>query len=303
MGQAHIGDRVVVVTGAGNGLGRAHALAFAAAGVAVVVNDLGGGRDGEGGSIRPAQQVVDEITAAGGRAVANTDDISTWNGAKALIDQAVDTFGGLDVLVNNAGILRDRMLTSMSEAEWDAVIAVHLKGTFCPTRHAAEYWRQRAKDGLPNDARVINTTSPSGLFGSPGQTNYGAAKAGIAGFTVIAAMELHRYGVTVNAVAPTALTRLTDDLPVVHEMAQTVDLSPEGVSPVVLWLAGPAARDVTGRVLAVIGGTIAVVEGWAYGPEIHSDERWTPQRLDAALPELLAKAVPNADMTGHRPVQ
>ena len=303
MGHKNFVDRVVVVTGAGNGLGRAHALAFATAGAAVVVNDLGGGRDGSGGSAGPAQQVVDEITAAGGRAVANTADISTWDGAKAIIDQAVDTFGGLDVLVNNAGILRDRMLTSMSEAEWDAVIAVHLKGTFCPTRHAAEYWRRRAKDGLANDARVINTTSPSGLFGSPGQTNYGAAKAGIAGFTAIAAMELQRYGVTVNAVAPTALTRLTDDLPVVHEMAQTVDLSPEGVSPVVLWLAGPAARDVTGRVLAVIGGTIAVVEGWAYGPEIHSDERWTPQRLDAALPELLAKAAPNADMTGHRPVQ
>jgi NAD(P)-dependent dehydrogenase (short-subunit alcohol dehydrogenase family) len=303
LGHSDFSGRVVVVTGAGNGLGRAHALAFAAAGAAVVVNDLGGGRDGSGGSTGPAQQVVDEITASGGRAAANTDDISSWDGAKALIDQAVDTFGGLDVLVNNAGILRDRMLTSMSEAEWDAVIAVHLKGAFCPTRHAAEYWRQRAKDGLPNDARVINTTSPSGLFGSPGQTNYGAAKAGIAGFTVIAAMELQRYGVTVNAVAPTALTRLTDDLPVVHEMAQTIDLSPDGVSPVVLWLAGPAAGDVTGRVLAVIGGTIAVVEGWAYGPEVHSDERWTTQRLDAVLPDLLAKAAPNADMTGRRPVQ
>jgi NAD(P)-dependent dehydrogenase (short-subunit alcohol dehydrogenase family) len=303
LGHTHFEGRVVVVTGAGNGLGRAHALAFAAAGAAVVVNDLGGGRDGSGGSARPAQQVVDEITAAGGRAVANMDDISTWAGAKEMIGQAVDTFGGLDVLVNNAGILRDRMLTSMSEAEWDVVIAVHLKGAFCPTRHAAEYWRQRAKNGLPNDASVINTTSPSGLFGSPGQTNYGAAKAGIAGFTVIAAMELQRYGVTVNAVAPTALTRLTEDLPVVHEMARTVDLSPEGVSPVVLWLAGPAARGVTGRVLAVIGGTIAVVEGWAYGPEVHSDDQWTPQRLDGVLPDLLAKAARNADTTGHRPVQ
>jgi len=301
--QSDLTDRVAVVTGAGNGLGRAHALAFAAAGAAVVVNDLGGGRDGSGGSAGPAQQVVNEIQAAGGRAVANTDDISTWDGAKSLIDQAVDTFGGLDVLVNNAGILRDRMLTSMSEAEWDAVIAVHLKGAFGPTRHAAQYWRDRAKNGAVNDARVINTTSPSGLFGSPGQTNYGAAKAGIAGFTVIAAMELQRYGVTVNAVAPTALTRLTDDLPVVHEMAEKIDLTPEGVSPVVLWLAGPAARDVTGRVLAVFGGTIAVVEGWAYGPELHSDERWTQQRLDEALPGLLAKAAPNADMTGHRPVQ
>ncbi len=301
--QSDVTDRVVVVTGAGNGLGRAHALAFAAAGAAVVVNDLGAGRDGSGGSAGPAQQVVDEITAAGGRAVANTDDISTWDGAKSLIDQAVDTFGGLDVLVNNAGILRDRMLTSRSESAWDAVIAVPLQGTFGPARHAAEYWRNRAKDGAVNDARIINTTSPSGLFGSPGQTNYGAAKAGVAGFTVIAAMELQRYGVTVNAVAPTALTRLTDDLPVVHEMAEKIDLAPEGVSPVVLWLASPAARDVTGRVLAVFGGTIADVEGWAYGPELHSDERWTPQRLDDALPGLLAKAAPNADMTGHRPVQ
>jgi NAD(P)-dependent dehydrogenase (short-subunit alcohol dehydrogenase family) len=303
VGHKQFEDRVVVVTGGGNGLGRAHALAFAAAGAAVVVNDLGGGRDGSGGSAGPAQQVVDEISAAGGQAVANTNDISTWDGAKAMIDQAVDTFGGLDVLVNNAGILRDRMLTSMSEAEWDAVIAVHLKGTFCPTRHAAEYWRQRAKNGLANDARVINSTSPSGLFGNPGQTNYGAAKAGIAAFTVIAAMELARYEVTVNAVAPTALTRLTDDLPAVHEMAQSIDLSPEAVSPVVLWLASPAARDVTGRVLAVIGGTIAVVEGSAYGPEVHSDQRWTLQRLDAVLPDLLAKAAPNADMTGHRPVK
>lgn len=301
--QSDVTDRVVVVTGGGNGLGRAHALAFAAGGAAVVVNDLGGSRDGSGNSVGPAQQVVDEIAAAGGRAVANTDDISTWDGAKSLVDQAVDSFGGLDVLVNNAGILRDRMLTSMSEAEWDAVIAVHLKGTFGPTRHAAEYWRNRAKNGAVNDARVINTTSPSGLFGSPGQTNYGSAKAGIAGFTVIAAMELGRYGVTVNAVAPTALTRLTDDLPAARDMAEKVDLAPEGVSPVVLWLASPAARDVTGRVLSVMGGTIAVAEGWAYGPEIHSDERWTTERLDDVLPGLLAKAAPNADMTGHRPVR
>ncbi|MCX2930623.1 SDR family oxidoreductase [Mycobacterium sp. CVI_P3] len=292
-----------MITGAGNGLGRAHALAFAADGAAVVVNDLGGGRDGSGASGGPAQQVVDEITAAGGRAVANTDDVSTWDGAKSLIDQAIDTFGGLDVVVNNAGILRDRMLTSMSESEWDAVIAVHLKGAFGPTRHAAEYWRNRAKSGAMNDARVINTTSPSGLFGSHGQTNYGAAKAGIAGFTVIAAMELQRYGITVNAVAPTALTRMTDDLAAARELADKVDLAPEGVSPLVLWLASPAARDVTGRVFANIGGTIAVVEGWAYGPEVHSPQRWTIDRLNEEMPALLAKAAPNADMTGHRPVQ
>lgn len=301
--QSDLTDRVVVVTGAGNGLGRAHALAFAAAGAAVVVNDLGGARDGAGGSAGPAQLVVDEITATGGRAVANTDDISTWSGGKSLVEQAVDVFGGLDVLVNNAGILRDRMLTSMSEAEWDAVIAVHLKGTFCPTRHAAEYWRNRSKGGADNDARVINTTSPSGLFGAPGQTNYGSAKAGIAGFTVIAAMEMQRYGVAVNAVAPTALTRLTDDLPAMHDLAASTDMAPEGVSPVLVWLAGPGGRDVTGRVFAVIGGKIAVVEGWAYGPEAQSDERWTAERLDEVMPGLLAKAAPNADMTGQRPAQ
>jgi NAD(P)-dependent dehydrogenase (short-subunit alcohol dehydrogenase family) len=301
--QSDLTDRVVVITGAGNGLGRAHALAFAQAGAAVVVNDLGGSRDGSGGSTGPAQQVVDEIIAAGGRAAANTDDISTWDGAKSLNDHTIDKFGSLDVLVNNAGILRDRMLTSMSEADWDAVIAVHLKGAFCPTRHAAEYWRNQSKAGAAVDARVINTTSPSGLFGAPGQSNYGSAKAGIAGFTVITAMELARYGVTVNAVAPTALTRLTDDVPAMHDLAASTDMAPEGVSPLVLWLAGPAARTVTGRVLAAIGGTIAVVDGWAYGPEIHSTERWTVARLDQEMPGLLDKALPGADITGCRPVR
>ncbi len=204
--------RVVVITGAGNGIGRAHALAFAAQGAKVVVNDLGGARDGGGASVDgsgPAQAVADEITAAGGQAVANTEDISSWAGAERLIRQAVETFGGLDVVVNNAGILRDRMIVTMTEPDWDAVIGVHLKGTFAVLHHAAAYWRQRAKEGHANDARVINTTSPSGLFGNPGQANYGAAKAGIASLTVIAARELDRYGVTVNAIAPTALTRMT----------------------------------------------------------------------------------------------
>ena len=201
--------RVVVITGAGNGIGRAHALAFAAQGAKVVVNDLGGARDGAGSSASPAQAVADEIAAAGGEAVANTDDISTWAGAERLIGQAIDTFGGLDVVVNNAGILRDRMIVTMTEPDWDAVLGVHLKGTFAVLHHAAAYWRQRTKQGHANDARVINTTSPSGLFGNPGQANYGAAKAGIASLTVIAARELDRYGVTVNAIAPTALTRMT----------------------------------------------------------------------------------------------
>ncbi len=293
--------RVAVITGAGNGLGRAHALAFAAAGARVVVNDLGGSADGAGGSDGPAQRVVDEIRAAGGTAVANTDNVATWDGAASLIAQAVDEFGALDVLVNNAGILRDKMLTSMSEADWDAVINVHLKGTFAPTRHAADFWRAQSKAGNPVDARVINTTSPSGLFGAVGQANYGSAKSGIAGFTTIAAMELGRYGVTVNAVAPTALTRLTEDIGPMQELAKSSDMAPESVSPVVVWLGSTESKDVTGRVFAVIGGTVAVVDGFAYGPEASSDERWTPERLGPVMADLVARAAPAADITGRRP--
>ncbi|HEY1118066.1 MAG TPA: SDR family NAD(P)-dependent oxidoreductase, partial [Acidimicrobiales bacterium] len=202
-------ERVAIVTGAGRGIGREHALMLAEHGAAVVVNDVGGAPDGSGSDATPAQQVVAEIEAMGGRAVANADDVSDWDGAKNMIDQAVDAFGRLDVLVNNAGILRDRMLVNMSESEWDAVVQVHLKGTFAPARHAAEHWRNRAKAGEENDARIINTTSVSGIYGNIGQTNYGAAKMGIAGFTIIAALELARYGITVNAISPGALTRLT----------------------------------------------------------------------------------------------
>ena len=205
-------DRVVVITGAGGGIGRGYALAFAEQGAKVVVNDLGGTRDGTGASTGAAQAVVDEILAAGGEAIANTDDISSWDGAKNLIDQAVNTYGRLDVLVNNAGILRDKMIVNMEESDWDSVINVHLKGTFATTRHAAAYWRGVSKAGGVTDGRIINTTSPSGLYGSVGQGNYGAAKAGIASFTIIAARELGRYGVTVNAIAPTALTRMTEDV-------------------------------------------------------------------------------------------
>ncbi|MFI6309653.1 SDR family oxidoreductase [Nocardia fusca] len=293
--------RVAVVTGAGNGLGRAHALSLAAAGAKVVVNDIGGALDGTGASGFPAQSVVDEIVAGGGEAVADTSDISTMDGAGALIGQAIDTYGNIDVLVNNAGILRDRTVVTMSEAEWDAVIAVHLKGTFATVHHAAKHWRARSKQGLENDARVINTSSTSGLFGSFGQTNYGAAKAGIAAFTIIASIELAGYGVTVNAIAPTAMTRMSEGTAGIQQLAQDRDMAPESVSPVVVWLGSPQSRDVTGRVFAVIGGTIAVLEGWVYGPESHRDERWTVEDVGAVLPDLVARAAPNADVFGKRP--
>ena len=204
--------RVVIITGAGGGIGREHALAFAREGAKVVVNDIGGARDGSGSDAGPAQQVVDEIKALGGEAVANTDDISSWDGAERIVAQAIETYGTLHVLVNNAGILRDRMMVNMTEAEWDAVIKVHLKGTFAPAHHAAAYWRDQSKAGNPVDARIINTSSSSGIYGNVGQSNYGAAKAGIAAFTIITSQELGRYGVTVNAIAPTALTRMTEDL-------------------------------------------------------------------------------------------
>jgi NAD(P)-dependent dehydrogenase (short-subunit alcohol dehydrogenase family) len=292
--------RVVVITGAGNGIGRAHALAFAAQGAMVVVNDLGGSRDGTGSSAGPAQTVADEITAAGGEAVANTDDISSWAGAERLIRQAVDTFGGLDVVVNNAGILRDRMIVSMTEQDWDAVIAVHLKGTFAVLHHAAAYWRQRSKDGHANDARVINTTSSSGLFCNPGQGNYGAAKAGIASLTILAAKELERYGVTVNAIAPTALTRLTEDVPMMRDAAATTELGPEAISPLVVWLGSAQSRAVTGRVFGVWGNAITVLEGWVNGPSVSQDSQWDPAALTAVVPDLVAKAAPNADGLGTR---
>ena len=292
--------RVVVITGAGNGIGRAHALAFAAQGAKVVVNDLGGSRDGTGSSAGPAQVVADEITAAGGEAVANTDDISSWAGAERLIRQAVDTFGGLDVVVNNAGILRDRMIVTMTEQDWDAVIAVHLKGTFAVLHHAAAYWRQRSKEGHANDARVINTTSSSGLFANAGQGNYGAAKSGIATLTIIAAKELERYGVTVNAIAPTALTRLTEDIEMMRTLAATTELSPEAISPLVVWLGSGESRAITGRVFGVWGNAITVIEGWVNGPTVSTDSHWDPAALTAVVPDLVAKAAPNAGMLGTR---
>jgi NAD(P)-dependent dehydrogenase (short-subunit alcohol dehydrogenase family) len=291
--------RVAVITGAGRGIGREHALLLASHGAKIVVNDLGGTMDGTGADQGPAQQVVDEIEAMGGEAVANTDDISDWDGAKSLIDTAIERFGQLDVLINNAGILRDRMLTNMSEEEWDAVIKVHLKGTFAPSRHAAAHWRERSKAGETNDARIINTSSPSGIYGNVGQTNYGAAKAGIASFTIIAAKELGRYGVTVNAIAPAALTRMTEGLGMGQaDEATKEQMSPAHIAPIVCWLASPESKDVTGRVFDVSGRALSVSEGWHRGPTIESPTD-DPVALGPDLLRIVGEARPNANMFGY----
>lgn len=286
--------RVVIVTGAGGGIGRAHALAFAAEGARVVVNDIGVGLDGSpagGGSA--AQGVVDEIVAAGGEAVADGSNIADWNQAAGLIDNAVATYGGLDVLVNNAGIVRDRMIANTSEEEFDAVIAVHLKGHFATIRHAGSYWRGLSKDGRAVDARIINTSSAAGLQGSVGQGNYSAAKAGIAALTLVAAAELGRYGVTVNAIAPSARTRMTETVfaEMMSTQGQDFDaMAPENISPLVVWLGSVQSRDVTGQVFEVEGGKIRVAEGWAHGPQIDKGARWDPAELGPVVRELLAEA-------------
>ncbi|MDC8997427.1 SDR family oxidoreductase [Mycobacterium marinum] len=294
--------RVVIVTGAGGGIGRAHALAFAAEGARVVVNDIGVGLDGSpagGGSA--AHGVVDEITAAGGEAVANGSDVSNWQQAADLISTAVDTFGGLDVLVNNAGIVRDRMMANTSEEEFDAVIAVHLKGHFATMRHAASYWRGLSKAGKAVDARIINTSSGAGLQGSVGQANYSAAKAGIAALTLVGAAEMGRYGVTVNAIAPAARTRMTET--VFAEMMAKPDegfdaMAPENVSPLVVWLASAEAGAVTGKVFEVEGGVIRVAEGWAHGPEVDKGAKWDPTELRLVVADLLAKSRPSVPVYG-----
>jgi NAD(P)-dependent dehydrogenase (short-subunit alcohol dehydrogenase family) len=285
--------RVVIVTGAGGGLGRAHALAFAAEGARVVVNDIGTSREGEGTSVGPAQQVVDEIRAAGGEAAANTDDVADWHGAHRLVRTAVEEFGGLDVLVNNAGFLRDRMLATMSVDEWDAVIRVHLRGHFCPLRHAAEWWRDEAKAGRTPGARIINTSSGAGLMGSVGQGNYAAAKAGIIGLTLNAAAELGRYGVTVNAIAPAARTRMTEVA--MPDMMRVPDsgfdaMAPDNVSPLVVWLGSAESKDVTGRVFEVEGGVVSVADGWQHGPRVDKGDRWSPAELGDVVRRLLDEA-------------
>jgi NAD(P)-dependent dehydrogenase (short-subunit alcohol dehydrogenase family) len=291
-------DRVAIVTGAGRGIGKEYALMLAAHGARVVVNDLGGSRDGSGSDAVPADEVVSEIRAAGGQAVANADDVSDFAGAKRMIDQAISEFGGLDVVVNNAGILRDRMLVNMSEAEWDAVIKVHLKGTFAPARHAAAYWRERSKAGEGVDARLINTTSVSGIYGNPGQTNYGAAKMGIASFTIIAARELARYGVTVNAIAPGALTRLTEDLGMGQASEERKEqMHPRWIAPIVTWLASVDSKGITGRVFEASGEMLAVAEGWHRGPTVEAVE--DPTTLGPIVTEMVKQARMNAGMNGQ----
>jgi NAD(P)-dependent dehydrogenase (short-subunit alcohol dehydrogenase family) len=279
-----LGGKVAIVTGAGRGIGRAHALALAAAGARVVVNDLGGSLAGEGADLTPAQQVVAEIRAAGGEAVADGEDVADFEGARRLVEHATRDLGGLHIVVNNAGILRDRMLVNMAEDEWDAVIAVHLKGHFAVTHHAAAHWRERAKAGEQLRARVINTSSPSGLFGNVGQTNYGAAKAGIAAFTVIAAQELARYGVTVNCLAPNARTRMTEETFEMGGGPEGFDpLDPANISPIVVALCADDAQDITGQVFHIWGGAVNALQGWTSGELFQRDDGWDADALLAAM--------------------
>jgi NAD(P)-dependent dehydrogenase (short-subunit alcohol dehydrogenase family) len=290
--------RIAIVTGAGRGIGREHALSLARHGAKVVVNDLGGNMDGTGGDLSPAQQVVQEIKKMGGEAVVNGDDISSWDGAQRLVNTAVETFGDLHAVVNNAGILRDRMLANMTEEEWDAVIKVHLKGTFAPSRWASAYWREQVKAGKTVDGRIINTTSVSGIYGNAGQTNYGAAKAGIAAFTNIAALEMARYGVTVNAVAPIALTRMTEGLGRAPETDEEREMrAPHWIAPIVTWLVSTQSAGVTGRVFEASGQTLAIAEGWHRGPRTAPVD--DPTKLGPVVADLLAKARKNAGMDGE----
>jgi NAD(P)-dependent dehydrogenase (short-subunit alcohol dehydrogenase family) len=290
--------KVAIVTGAGRGIGREHALALAQAGAQAVVNDLGGSLAGEGTDATPAQSVVNEIVAAGGEAVASYDDVSDFAAAEHMIQRTIDRYGRLDILVNNAGILRDRMLVNMTEDEWDAVIAVHLKGHFGPTRHAAAYWRERAKAGETLQARVINTSSPSGVFGNLGQANYGAAKAAIAGFTLIAAQELQRYGVTVNCIAPNARTRMTEetfgDLPPPENGFDPLD--PANMAPLVVALAAEDAQDITGQCFFVWGGSINVLRPWDAGELFAADGRWGADELLSQLRERFPDGAAPAGM-------
>jgi NAD(P)-dependent dehydrogenase (short-subunit alcohol dehydrogenase family) len=285
--------RIVIITGAGRGIGRAHALEFARQGAKVVVNDLGVGNDGADQGDTPADEVVAEIRANGGEAIANGADVSSWDQTKALVESAIAEFGGLDVVVNNAGFVRDRMFVGTSEEEWDAIIRVHLKGHFCLSRHAAEHWRNRSKAGESVDARIINTSSGAGLQGSVGQSNYSSAKGGIASLTLVQAAELGRYGITANAIAPAARTRMTEG--VFADMAAPDDDSfdenaPENISPLVAWLGSTESKEVSGRVFEVKGGMIGISDGWRDGPTVDKGARWEPDEVGAAVHDLIAKA-------------
>jgi NAD(P)-dependent dehydrogenase (short-subunit alcohol dehydrogenase family) len=293
--------RVVIVTGAGRGIGRAHALAFAREGAKVVVNDLGVALDGQGGSRGPAHEVVDEIRALGGEAVADGADVADWDQAEGLVRAALDSFGGLDVVVNNAGFVRDRMFVSASPEEWDAVVRVHLRGHFCVSRRACDFWRAESKAGRPVDARIINTSSGAGLQGSVGQSAYSAAKAGIAALTLVQAAELGRYGITANAIAPSARTRMTEEVfaEMMKKPSEGFDaMAPENISPLVVWLGSAESREVTGRVFELTGGAISVADGWREGPKLDKGARWEPDELGAAVHDLLAKAVPPQKVYG-----
>ncbi|MDP6978256.1 MAG: SDR family oxidoreductase [Myxococcota bacterium] len=286
-------DRVVIVTGAGGGIGRAHALEFARQGAKVVVNDLGATADGQGSSDGPAGEVVEEIRAMGGEAVANGADVADFEAARGLVQTAVDNFGRLDVVVNNAGFLRDRMFLKTSEEEWDAVMNVHLKGHFCTSRHAAEYWRNESKAGNPVDGRIINTSSGAGLQGSVGQATYSAAKGGIATLTLVQAAELGRYGVTANAIAPAARTRMTEAIftdMAAPEEGVFDENAPENISPLVVWLGSAESRDITGRVFEVKGGIIGTSIGYHDGPIVDKGARWEPDEVGAAVKEVIDKS-------------
>jgi len=295
--------RVVIVTGSGRGIGRAHALEFARQGARVVVNDIGAELDGTGGSGSPAAEVVEAIKSGGGDAVINGDDVADWDGAARLVQTAIDTFGGLDVVVNNAGFVRDRMFANAGEDEWDAVVRVHLKGHFCVARHAAAYWRDQTKAGATVDARIINTSSGAGLMGSVGQAAYSAAKGGIAALTLVQAAELGRYGVTANAIAPSARTRMTET--VFAEMMAAPDdasafdaMAPENVAPIVVWLGSSESRDVTGRVFEIEGGKLSVADGWQHGVAVDKGDRWDPAELGPVVRELLGAAPSPAPVYG-----
>ena len=295
--------QVAVVTGAGRGIGRAEALELARQGAKVVVNDLGTSAGGDGSSTGPAQAVVEEIKAMGGEAVASGDDVGDYDAAARLVQTAVDSFGDLHILVNNAGFLRDRLLVNMSPQEWDDVVRVHLRGLYAVTHHAAKHWRNMSKQ-RPVSASVINTSSASGLYGMVGQSNYGAAKAGVASFSVIVAQELARYGVTVNAIAPAAVTRLTEKLVPEDQKVPAGafnPLAPENVAPLVAWLASADARGVTGRVFNVGGGAISVADQWAIGAEIRSSGPWDGASMGNQMKELLTRARPQPDYLGRVP--